>query len=90
MSPIYAAALILNPKRRTRYIQANWKCEWREPALGSVQALWETYREIKIPIPTITPFSYEKHNQKEPKELNAFSRIALTLDVQARPASQDE
>jgi hypothetical protein len=58
--------------------------------LESVQALWETYREIKIPVPTTTPFSYDKHNQEEPKELNAFGRIALTLDVQARLASQDE
>jgi hypothetical protein len=90
MSPIYAAALILNPKRCTRYIQANWKREWRKPALESVQALWETYREVKIPVPTTTPFSYDKYNQEEPKELDSFSRIALTLDVQARPASQDE
>ena len=39
MSPIYAVALILNPKRCTRYIQANWKSEWRKPALNSVQKL---------------------------------------------------
>ena len=90
MSPIYATALILNPKRRTRYIQANWKREWTEPALKSVQKLWETYREVKIPVPTTTPFSYDKHNQEEPKELDSFSRIALALEVQARPASQDE
>jgi hypothetical protein len=90
MSPIYAAALILNPKRRTRYIQANWKREWREPALKSVQKLWEIYGEVKIHVPTTTPFSYDKHNREEPKELDSFSRIALTLDVQARPASQDE
>jgi hypothetical protein len=90
MSPIYAAALILNPKHCTRYIQANWKREWREPALKSVQKLWETYREVKILVPTTTPFSYDKHNREEPKELDSFSCIALTLDIQARPASQDE
>ena len=87
MSPIYAAALILNPKHRTRYIQANQKREWRKPALESVQMLWETYREVKISVPTTTPFSYDKHNQEEPKELDSFSCIALTLDIQARPAS---
>ena len=43
-----------------------------------------------IPILTTTPFSYDKHSQGELKELNAFSRIALTLDIQARLASQDE
>jgi hypothetical protein len=39
------------------------------------------YREIKIPVLIITPFSYNKHNQGEPKELNAFSHIALILDI---------
>src|SRR5438105_3183842 len=48
------------------------------------------YREVKIPVPTTTPFSYDKHNQEEPKELDSFNHIALALEVQARPASQDE
>ena len=48
------------------------------------------YREVKIPVPITTPFSYDKHNQEEPKELDSFSHIALALEVQARPASQDE
>ena len=89
MSPIYAAALILNPLYRTRYINTNWKSEWRELALAKVQKLWERYREAKIPVPTTTPFSYDKHNQKELRELDTFDCIALTL-VTTRPASQDE
>ena len=48
------------------------------------------YREVKIPVPTTTPFSYDKHNQEEPKELDSFSHITLALEVQARPASQDK
>ena len=48
------------------------------------------YREVKIPVPTTTPFSYDKHNQEEPKELDSFSHIALALKVQARLTSQDE
>jgi hypothetical protein len=39
------------------------------------------YREVKIPIPTTTPFLYDKYNQEEPKELDSFSCITLTLDV---------
>jgi len=39
------------------------------------------YREVKILVPITTPFSYDKYNQKEPKELDSFSRIALTLDI---------
>ena len=33
---------------------------------------------------------YNKYNQEEPKELDSFNYIALTLNVQVRPASQDE
>jgi hypothetical protein len=80
----------LNSKRRTKYIQINWKKKWKEFTLESVQKLWKTYKEIKIPISTTTPFSYDKHNQEKPKEFDSFNRIALILDVQAKPASQDE
>jgi len=87
MSPIYAAALILNPKRCTRYIQTHWKREWSEPALRAIQALWETYREALIALLITTPFSYEKHNQTTLRELNRFMSIALTLEEQSRPCS---
>jgi len=90
MSPFYAAALILNPMYRTRYIETHWKREWRAPVLASVKKLWEKYREAKIPVPTTTPFSYENQKQVEPKELDAFNRIALSLRSVARPASEDE
>jgi hypothetical protein len=33
MSPLYAAALILNPARRTRYIEMNWPKKWSKPRL---------------------------------------------------------
>ena len=39
------------------------------------------YREVKISVPTTTPFSYDKHNQEEPKELDSFSWINLNLDI---------
>ncbi len=43
-----------------------------------------------IPILTTTPFSYENQNQAEPRELNTFNRIALSLRSVTRPASEDE
>jgi hypothetical protein len=39
--PVYTAALILHPARRTQYIQKNWKKEWQEPGLTRVKELWE-------------------------------------------------
>ena len=43
ISPLYAAALILHPNRRTKYIKANWKKQWVKPTLKKVKDLWETY-----------------------------------------------
>ena len=91
MSPFYAAALVLNPMFRTRYINLHWPKKWRAPALAKVKKLWERYREAKISTPTTTPFSYEKQNQGEATEpLDTYDRIKASLKTVARPASEDE
>ena len=43
MSPLYAAALILNPANRTRYIETHWPRKWSRPTLAKVKKLWEKY-----------------------------------------------
>ena len=90
MSPFYAAALVLNPTFRTRYITLHWPKKWRVLALAKVKLLWERYREVVIPISTVIPFSYKTQDQVEPQELDAYDRIALSLRSIARPASEDE
>ena len=39
--PAYAAALILHPSRRKRYIDANWDKSWVATVLPRLQRLWE-------------------------------------------------
>ena len=89
MSPLYAAALILNPTRRMRYIEVNWPKKWSKPTLVKVKKLQERYREEVVPLPTIVPFSYDNPS-REVRELDAFDQIALSLQQVARPASEDE
>jgi hypothetical protein len=43
-----------------------------------------------ILIPIITSFSYENQNQTEPRKLNIFNRIILSLRSITRSASEDE
>jgi hypothetical protein len=92
MSLFYAAALVLNPMFRTRYINLHWPKKWRGPALAKVKKLWERYREAKVLVPTTTPFLFKKQNQEEGplKPLDTYDRIKATLEAVARPASQDE
>ena len=88
MSPFYAAALILNPANRTRYIETYWPKKWSKPALAVVKKLWERYREEVIPPRSYPAFSYD--TPSEPKELNTFDQIALSLRSVTRPISKDE
>ena len=91
MSLFYAAALVLNPMFRTRYINLYWPKKQRAPTLAKVKKLQERYREAKIPALTITPFSYDKQNQgKATEPLDTYDRIKALLKTVARPASKDE
>jgi len=86
-SPLYAAALILHPNRRLKYIRANWKPRWQKPVLKKVKDLWASYREKASP-PFISPV-YEKQPSQD-KDLDKFDRIAQSLGKYTRPVSQDE
>ena len=91
MSPIYTAALILNPVYRTRYIETHWPKKWVKPVLVRVKKLWERYRDEgpKAPIiPTTSPSTTS--SSQEPEALDTYDRLALTLQSVARPASGDE
>ena len=94
MSPFYAAALVLNPARRTRYIETHWPRKWARPVLAKVKELWEKYRTEAASLSVTNPsFSYDDSVQEsqEPSELDAFDRIANTLRTTViRPSSGDE
>jgi hypothetical protein len=86
MSPIYAAALILNPARRTRYIETHWPKKWVKPVLARVKKLWERYRDEELNALIIPNTS----SSQEPEALDTYDRLALALQSVARPASGDE
>ncbi len=68
---LYAAALIFNFARRTRYIEMNWLKKWSKLILVKVKKLWERYREEVISLFTIILFSYD-NSSKEVRELDVF------------------
>jgi hypothetical protein len=67
----------------------HWPKKWAKPTLAKVKALWEKYWEEVEPSQAPLPFSYD-NTFREPKELDAFDWIALSLRLVARPASKDE
>ena len=84
--PLYAAALILHPSRRAKYIRANWKAKWQKPVLKKVEELWEFYRE-RSPSP---PISLYERKLSQDQDLDVFDQIARDLGKYAWPANQDE
>ena len=88
MSLFYAAALILNPANRTRYIKTHWPKKWSKPALTAVKKLWKRYKKEVIPLQSYSAFSYD--TPSEPKELDTFNQIALFLQSVTRPISEDK
>lgn len=83
--PLYAAALILHPSRRTKYIRANWKAKWQKPVLKKVKELWEFYRERS---PSLISLYERKPSQDQ--DLDVFDQIAQDLGKYAWPTNQDE
>jgi hypothetical protein len=56
--PVYAAALLLHPGKRTAYIKKNWPVEWREPAIAAARKLWiDEYASVAIPGEADDPIS---------------------------------
>jgi hypothetical protein len=56
--------------------------------LAAVKKLWERYQEEVIPSQADLAFSY--NNLSEPKELDTFDQIALSLRSVARLTSEDQ
>jgi hAT family C-terminal dimerisation region len=87
-SPLYAAALILHPNRRTKYAKIWWKKDYQKAMLPKVKELWTKYRDSAA---TINIVPYETPDITASKELDEFDRIKMEFNERVtRPASQDE
>lgn len=73
--PAYAAALLLHPSRRRRYIDANWKKSWIKSVLPELHQLWEEkYANLDLSETTTST----SHRTYEPDE---YELIERDLDV---------
>ncbi|KAF1736197.1 hypothetical protein CRV24_005135 [Beauveria bassiana] len=78
-TPVYAAALLLDPSKRRKYIERNWRVSWRAPAIAAAQKIWlDEYKTAAIPeslrAPPDVPFSRRQRNELD----ELLSDIAVT------------
>jgi hAT family protein len=86
-SPLYAAAIILHPCRRTQYISANWRREWQRPAFDAVKKLWHNYRQALGDIDALTTSLQETELSEK---LEPYDKFARDLSQFARSSTRDE
>jgi hypothetical protein len=47
-TPVYVAALLLDPRCRKAYLDKNWKSAWINPAIVGARQIWEEKYNINI------------------------------------------
>ncbi len=62
--PAYAAALLLHPSRRKRYIDVNWNKSWVTAVLPKLQRLWEE-KYVTVEADRVCPSSEPTHEPDE-------------------------
>lgn len=70
-SSVYAAALLLHPSFRLKYIQDNWDRSWREPALRAARNLWKEQYAMR-PVDQLQTSSAERSLTATSAEPSAF------------------
>jgi hypothetical protein len=85
-APVYAAALLLDPSKRSTYIKKNWLQEWVDPAIAQANTIWEEdYKIISIPISEEAPLP-----KRQRRDSNALDRLRRELAVIAETADDDD
>lgn len=87
-NPVYAAAILLHPTKRMKYLKRNWQPEWYKSALESTLALWDKdYKNSTAEGPRIDP-SQQEVTESQQEEISAFDN--LLRDLQGDSSSDNE
>jgi hypothetical protein len=77
-APVYAAALLLAPSKRIRYIEPHWLESWHENATAGVRAIWEEYKTQ----PEIEPAeSVDEVSASQKRQPNEWDTLLEELQV---------
>ncbi|RYC77931.1 hypothetical protein BFJ63_vAg19195, partial [Fusarium oxysporum f. sp. narcissi] len=83
--PVYAAALLLDPRKRIAYIKQNWPKEWHEDTIASATAFWQ--KEFNYEQPSDHPSTPTSMPPPLAKKLNQLAILSKKLEVRTINAS---
>ncbi|RYC79795.1 Beta-glucosidase 1B, partial [Fusarium oxysporum f. sp. narcissi] len=75
--PVYAAALLLDPRKRIAYIKQNWPKEWHEDTIASATAFWQ--KEFNYEQPSDHPSTPTSMPPPLAKKLNQLAILSKKL-----------
>lgn len=76
-TPVYAAAVLLHPSRRLRYLQQHWPSRWYFDAERQARDLWKAEYQSKDIDATCEEESGSAYSVEEPTELELYERTAF-------------
>ncbi|KAF5257173.1 hypothetical protein FOXYS1_12315, partial [Fusarium oxysporum] len=71
-APVYAAALLLDPSKRIRYIERHWPESWHENAIAGVRTIWEEYKTQPEAGPAESVDEVSASQNRQPDEWDAL------------------
>lgn len=74
---VYAAAVLLHPSRRLRYLQQHWPLRWYFDAERQARDLWKAEYQNKDVDPTCGEECGSAYSVEEPTELELYKRTAF-------------
>jgi hAT family C-terminal dimerisation region len=84
-SPVYAAAVLLDPTKRAAYIKKNWPLEWHEASISAAREIWEKEynrdiepQQSQDPIDVAISANEDDDNEDE----DEFELLLKSMDVQ--------
>ncbi|KAM5528342.1 hypothetical protein FOXYSP1_19611 [Fusarium oxysporum f. sp. phaseoli] len=78
-APVYAAALLLDPSKRIRYIERHWPESWHENAITGVRTIWE--EEYKTQPETGPAESVDEVSASQKRQPNEWDALLEELEV---------
>jgi hypothetical protein len=78
-APVYAAALLLDPSKRIKYIERHWPESWHKKVINSARTIWE--EEYKIRLDSGSAESSNEISTLEKRQPNKWDFLLVDMEV---------
>jgi hypothetical protein len=89
--PVYAAAILLDPSKRSRYLTQNWPAQWHQKALDATQRIWEDkYKNLPLNPSEDDLMEVDGSPASPENPKNELDRLKRSLQVEAADLTDED